>query len=385
MVVDLSSHNFVSIRRRARAEMAQLTDRQKYQIVEAYGRLGSIRGVQKELGFPRKTCRLWIERHSQTQGVKRKAVASRKRVLDDDTAECALDMLRSKKFKGAQEVAIQLQKDGKTATCVHRTTLISAARRQAQKRGRRLRAVRGKPKAKVLGQDTVNKRLAYCKEEKSRNWGNVLFTDRCKFAFKYPGCVVPDVQWLFDNESKAATMKNHAEVFNAYGGISIYGTTKLVEVAGTSGTTSEYKNKKGEVARNITSNEYADVLSQGLLKDARGIFAANGHSSFFLMQDNDPTHKVAFEVVQSFNRKNNTYIIILKHPPNSPDFNPIENVWSYVASRVNMRGCKTFNEFKDAVREEFRLVPIALLKKLIKSMPRRMAACVEAKGQRTKY
>jgi hypothetical protein len=364
--------------------MTQLTGRKRCRILEEYERLGSERKVSVSLGIPRGTCRRWIKRDKETNDVQRKPRVAEP-VISDEVAEDVVSMLRSKKYKGAQGVAQQLFSDNKTPRIVNHSTLIRAIRRRAAVDGRKLRAERGKPKVKLLGGDTVKKRLAYCRKEKLRTWSHVLFTDRCKFPFSYPGSVVSPVEWLYDDETRASTMKNHPNVFNVYGGISVHGSTKLVEVAGTTGRKSEYLNKKGEVSKNITSSEYEDVLAKGLLVDAKAMFAANGESAFVLMQDNDPTHNVAGRVVDEFNRKKGTYITLLKHPPNSPDFNPIENVWAYVITNVNKRGCKTCEEFKAAVRQEFKSIKPDTLMALFKSMPRRLAACEKNNGQRTKY
>jgi len=54
---------------------------------------------------------------------------------------------------------------------------------------------------------------------------------------------------------------NHAACINMYLGITMFGiTSPHVVAAGSTGMTTKYKNKKGFMARNITSDEYKDVL-----------------------------------------------------------------------------------------------------------------------------
>jgi hypothetical protein len=174
-------------------------------------------------------------------------------------------------------------------------------------------------------------------------------------------------------------------VFNIYAGICKYGVSKVIEVAGTTGSKSNYVNKKDEMSRNITSSEYCDVLSKGLLPSADTLFKNVGISSWVFLQDNDPSHSVAEGVIAGFNKKKGTNICLLRNPPNSPDLNPIENVWAYVQAKVDMRGESTFEGFKAAVIEEIQNLSARQLRNYVNSMARRLAACEKAKGDRIKY
>jgi transposase len=104
-----------------------------------------------------------------------------------------------------------------------------------------------------------------------------------------------------------------------------------------------------------------------------------------LLQDNDPSHNDAEGVLDEFNRNKGTNISLLRNPPNSPDLNPIENVWAYVQSRVDMRGVSTFAEFKAAVIEEIEGLSSQKLRNYVNSMKRRLAECEKVNGDRIKY
>ena len=365
--------------------MVHLTIKERYKIVDEWERVHSIKLVSKNLKVRKGTCKLWIKRFLATGNVDDKVGRGRKPLLSDRVAEHALDVLVSNDHKGPDDVAKTLVKKKKVRVVVHRCTLQRAARKAAKRRGKKLVAFRGKPKGKHLGAPTVKKRLDYCKKMLNKSYANVLFTDRCKFHFDSPGCVVKPVVYGYEGEYRSITKPNHPKAFNAYGGFSKHGTTDLYECAGSYGRKSEYKNKEGEESRNITSEEYRVILARDLLLDALKTFRVKGHCSFVLLQDNDPTHRVASEVLKKFNKENGCHITLIGHPPNSPDLNPIENIWGLVKRRVDMRGCKTFKEFKEAVREEFRNIPPSMLRKYVYSMHNRMLACQKANGQRTKY
>ncbi|MFN9944487.1 MAG: transposase, partial [bacterium] len=69
-------------------------------------------------------------------------------------------------------------------------------------------------------------------------------------------------------------------------------------------------------------------------------------SAWVFQQDTDPTHRAAPRIVKAYNKAHGTSITVLPDwPPNSPDLNPIENVWAIVQRKVNARGCSTFEEF----------------------------------------
>ncbi len=365
--------------------MVHLTIKERYSIVEEWERVHSIARTSKNLKIREGTCKLWIKRYLATGNVDDKVGRGRKPILSDEAAEYALDVLVGNDHKGPDDVARTLVKENEVSVVVHRCTLQRAARKAAKQRGKKLVAFRGKPKGKHLGALTVKKRLDYCKKRLHKSYANVLFTDRCKFAFESPGCVVKPVVYGFEGEYMAITKVNHPKVFNVYGGFSKHGTTDLYECAGSYGRKSEYKNKEGDESRNITSEEYRVILARDLLPDALKTFRVKGQCTFVLLQDNDPTHNVAGEVLEEFNKKHGCHITLLGHPPNSPDLNPIENIWGLVKRRVEMRGCKTFQEFKEAVREEFRKIPPSMLKKYVNSMHNRMVACQKANGQRTRY
>jgi hypothetical protein len=157
-------------------------------------------------------------------------------------------------------------------------------------------------------------------------------------------------------------------------------------VAGTSKQQSKYTNKKGQRSKNITAGEYQDVLKATLLPEGKRIFNAKGVAQWQLQQDNDPSHREGPVIIQEWSSSHSSSITVLgKWPPNSPDLNPIENVWAYVQGKVNSLGCKSFEEFKLAVLDQVKAVPLSMLNNLFNSMPKRMAKVIQLEGDKTKY
>ena len=74
-------------------------------------------------------------------------------------------------------------------------------------------------------------------------------------------------------------------------------------------------------------------------------------------------------------------------PSQSPDLNPIEHLWSELERRIRNRSTlpKNVRELETALQEEWSQIPNNVLMNLIKSMPRRVEACIASKGWPAKY
>jgi hypothetical protein len=172
-----------------------------------------------------------------------------------------------------------------------------------------------------------------------------------------------------------------------YAGITQYGVTKPHFVTGTTGMTTTFTNQKGGAARNITITEYENVVATTLLPEGAKLFGNQGISQWVLQQDNDPTHKRGSQqALAKFKATfKNAPTILPDWPPNSPDLSPIENAWAIVQAKLDARGCKTFAEFKDALKEEWTKLERSTYKNLMGSLKQRMSKCIEMEGEKIGY
>lgn len=99
-------------------------------------------------------------------------------------------------------------------------------------------------------------------------------------------------------------------------------------------------------------------------------------------QDNARPHTA--KIAKKFIEDNR--IRLMDWPPQSPDLNPIENLWYEVKKSV-CRKPKPSNleELDRLVQEAWHDVPLEYCRHLIESMPDRVTACITAKGEPTKY
>ena len=296
----------------------------------------------------------------------------------------AAEMLASWQHGGAKQVSIALWNQGRMETAVHKTTLIRAARRESKEAGNSLVVRRGPP-PRGLKSATMSKRVEFARNNRRRDWSNVMFTDRKKFHFKYPGKSVKAVRWELVGTARRTGevwQPNKPSSFNVYGGITKHGVTKLHVVAGTTGHTSVFKTSSGKQARNITADEYRSVLQKTLLPGGKAFLGRN----WVFQQDGDPAHGRVGAVLKSWNSASRPDVSLLQQwPGNSPDLNLIENVWAWVDRRVNEKGCSTFEEYKQEVCTQFAAYPRSMLTSLYNSMPKRLEEVMKNGGRRIKY
>jgi len=80
-------------------------------------------------------------------------------------------------------------------------------------------------------------------------------------------------------------------------------------------------------------------------------------------------------------------ISILNWVAQSPDLNPIENLWDHLDAQIRKRKPlpHSKNELIRIAQEEWANISLETLHHLILSLPRRVNAIIKAKGRHTKY
>jgi len=213
----------------------------------------------------------------------------------------------------------------------------------------------------LLTKAHVKARLAWCKAYKNMtqdDWEKVIFSDESRFETftnrrRY---VRRPIGNRYANRYICKTVKFPNSVM-VWGGIKGDGTKTLVKCP-----------------HRLDSNAYQSVLEQGLFSiyDSQSVF----------MQDGAPCHK-SRSTLQFLDRKN--VCVMVDWPPQSPDINLIENLWSIVKNKLSKRILRQSTDLWDAVQEEWNGISADLIRTLYRSMPSRINSVLKNKGLHCKY
>jgi hypothetical protein len=101
------------------------------------------------------------------------------------------------------------------------------------------------------------------------------------------------------------------------------------------------------------------------------------------MEDNTPVHTALAS--HNFRKEENIHKIE-DWPPQSPDLNPIKNVWKVLKTNVQeLYQPWSTEEMKATLQLVWDTLPEEILTNLVASMPRRIQAVIDAKGAPTKW
>jgi hypothetical protein len=146
-----------------------------------------------------------------------------------------------------------------------------------------------------------------------------------------------------------------------WGCFSYYGVGSLVKVNGL-----------------MEQKQYKSILQRHLCTSAKKLY---GNKKWIFQHDNDPKH--TSKTVKNY--LSNKSRLVLKWPSQSPDLNPIENLWSELDRVTKHRKPQNEEELMEVLTNAWNTLPVSYLHNLVDSMPRRMQAVLDNDGFPTKY
>ena len=139
-----------------------------------------------------------------------------------------------------------------------------------------------------------------------------------------------------------------------------------------------HKLKRGD-GKGVDSWRYVTMLARPVLwPECRRHLAEN--SSFVLMEDNAACHNSDW----TNQERELEGISKVDWPPNSPDFNPIEKIWTLMKRRIQRRRglerITTVTQMKSVLKEEWEKITITEINFQISLLPKTMELCIKQAG-----
>ncbi|KFM66421.1 Transposable element Tc1 transposase, partial [Stegodyphus mimosarum] len=272
------------------------------------------------------------------QGRKRMTTASEDRYL-------ALTARRNRKAT-ARQLSSELA--AATGTVASRQTIY----RRLNEKGLYAR----KPRVCVLlSSQKKRDRFNWCKEHQNwteHQWSHVLFTDESRFSLTGDSKRV--YIWRESGTRNDPSNIVERDRFGS-GGVMVWGGIMI------DGRTPLHVFSSGSVTGQI----YRDEVLDPYVRLFRGAYGPD----FLFMDDNARPHRA--NLVDEFLESED--IKRIPWPPNSPDLNPIENLWDYLGraiARIHPPP-RDVNALKTALLEEWRLIPQTVVNNVISSLKTR--------------
>lgn len=279
----------------------------------------------------------------------------RKTTQQDDRAMARIS--KKMPFSTASDVLRELEPD------LQQSISVRTVRRRLNEFGLRGCIARRKP---LVSTTNLMKRLKFAKLHRDKSvsfWKRILWSDESKFnMFGSDGKVYVrrPINKSLDPRYTIKTLKHGGGNIMVWGAFSWSGVGPLVRING-----------------RMDQYQYRDIMADVMIP----YVDENMTMTCIFQHDNDPKHtsRTVKACLSEFS------VAVLEWPPQSPDLNPIENLWSIVERKMKNNHSRTPDMLFEKVKEIWQSIPVDVCQKLVESMPRRCSDVITNKGYPTKY
>lgn len=335
----------------------QLSPEQRAQIIVLHRQKFSTRKIAEIICTTQPTVVNTIKKYNEFESFEHKGMNGRPKKLTDPIIAEISAINDTDKKTSLRKMAVQVSKNndisisyGSIRNCLHNLGIYAYS----------------PIKKPLLKQSHIEKRF-----DMSKQWikmteeavKQIVFSDETKINLYYSDgnlSVWRKPKCGLDIDSIKPTVKFGGGSIMVWGCFSYYGTGELYFIEDI-----------------MDAPMYCNILSSALFRSIEKMKLKD----YIFMQDNDPKH--TSKLVKEFLSEKN--IKTLDWPAQSPDCNPIENMWRIIKLEVSKSQPKTKRELKEAVINAWNNITIEQCQKLALSFKKRAIELYRAKGKHINY
>jgi len=320
-------------------------------IVQLYDDGNGYKKISKMLHVPISTIRSIIKKKMETGTVENVGLRGRKRKLDEKLRRRVIRDVAKNPMTTVKNLQQSIKDAGTDVS-------LQTIRRTLHDNGYKARRPRKTP---LLTTRHRNNRLDFAKTNLFNNtiWTSVLWSDETKIELFGHN----DARYVWRQDGNAynpkctvPTVKHGGGNIMIWGCFSADGTGSITRIHGT-----------------MNAIKYLDILKTNLFKSVDTLKLGQ---NWTFQQDNDPKHTA--KIVKTWLTENN--VNVLRWPSQSPDLNPIENLWTTLKKQVYSRHPRNIVELEMIVKEEWSKIPSTACRNLIENYKKRLNDVVKSKG-----
>ncbi|CAF3774289.1 unnamed protein product [Rotaria sp. Silwood1] len=206
----------------------------------------------------------------------------------------------------------------------------------------------------MLTVDQKNRCIQWAKDHKDDDFIQTIFTDESSFQlFRNTVC-----RWTKNPNNALKLVPKNRQKVHAWGAISMKGVLSC-----------------HTLRCNLSGPYYVHILKNYLLPADNFIEIVVYRTTM--------TPKHTSNIFQQFNDKD--ILQLLEWPSNSPDVNPVENLWSIVKCNIEKTKPSNIDELELFLAEKFKNIDIDTVRNCVMSMKKRCLSLIDCKGERIKY